>query len=74
MRNTGNKAMGTSAKELEELRILPGRFPMMRHNGHPWLSPEKLVRYIASDPKIREIIVFWDMSSNQCINIRFISQ
>ena len=45
--------MGTNAKELGVLAILAGRFPMVRYNGHAFLSPEKLVTLVASDPTIR---------------------
>ena len=55
----GSKATGTIAKELVELRILAGRFPMVRYKGHVFLSPEKLVSCVASDPKINGIMVFW---------------
>ena len=58
-RNKGNKAIGTMAKELEQLRKLAGRFSMGRYNGHAFVSPEKLVTCVASDPKIKGILVFW---------------
>ena len=38
----GSKAMGTIAKELVELRILGGRFPMVRYKGHAFLSLQKI--------------------------------
>ena len=50
--------MGTIAKVLGELWILAGSFPMVRYSGHAFLSPEKLVTWVESDPKIRGIMAF----------------
>ena len=47
----GSKAMGTIAKELVELGILGGRFPMVRYKGHAFLLLQKIgkLRYIVSE-------------------------
>ena len=51
--------MGTIAIESGELRILAGRFPIVRYNGQAVLSPQKLVTWVESDPKMRGMIALF---------------